>query len=91
MSSDSILGAEVLAAVQNFEQGLDAPSVQPAILAHRNFDPQTVSEVWSGYYNDSWAMMIKAKIDDGFVIVRIQTELHGNVHATMIYMIKPKS
>jgi hypothetical protein len=91
MSSNSIVADEVLAAVRNFQNNLDAPSIQPAILANRNFDPQNVSEAWSGCLNDSWAPRIKAKTEEGFEVVRIQTEWQINGHCTMIYMVKMKS
>lgn len=87
----SIISDEVLAALRNFEAGMDSPSIQPCVLANRDFDLFDVVDVWSGYLNDSWAPKIKEKLEAGFLAVRIQTEWAGDGHITQIYMVKLKS
>ncbi|MDX9892885.1 MAG: hypothetical protein RB292_00535 [Patescibacteria group bacterium] len=84
-----IVGHKILKALEGFEAGLgDDASIQPAILANRNFDPSRVVAAWGGYLNDAWTDKIQAKIQEGFTVVRIQTEWTGKAHRTMIYLVK---
>lgn len=62
-----------------------------AIIANRNIDPADVVEWAAFYFNDSWMPKINAKLQEGFVTVRIQTELDISGHETMIYMAKMKT
>jgi len=65
-------------------------NLQPLILANTNVDLAQVEKVWAGYFNDSWNGRINEKLDEGFIIIRIQTELETVTHATKIYMVKLK-
>lgn len=85
-----ITGLNVLTAIADFDASLLDPNTAPVVLAHRNFDPMDVVEAYSCYLNYSWAETIKAKIQEGFVAVHIQTEWNGSSHASMIYLVKFK-
>lgn len=70
---------------------LENPDQLLTILANFNLDLTQVAEFWAGHLNDSWAPQIKAKLDEGFIAFRVQTEFGINGHSTMIYMAKMKS
>ena len=70
---------------------LDPGQVQPSILAHQNINLNKVEKWWSCHLNDSWAPKINEKIGEGYIVIRVQTELDMNGHSTMIYMVKMKA
>lgn len=61
------------------------------IIVNRNIDPTEVEEWEAFHFNDSWMPKINDKLKEGFVTVRIQTELDISGHETMIYMAKMKA
>jgi hypothetical protein len=61
------------------------------IIASCNLDVTQVAEFWASYFGPSWEESINAKLNEGFIAFRIQTEFGLGGHETKIYMAKMKT
>lgn len=69
---------------------LENPDQLLTIIANQDLNLARVAKFWCGYFGPDWEGTIQAKIDEGFVAFRIQTEFHMSGHSTMIYMAQMK-
>lgn len=60
------------------------------ILYNRNLDFEKVELFWEGHLNNAWLGRVNRRIEEGFIVFRIQTEFQLNGHETHIYMAKLK-
>ena len=92
-NNDGVTGKEILSAVEGLEEKMDNVdgSRQVSMIANRNISLEDISETWRGCFD--WSEEIKKKLDDSFVIMRIQTEYQGDGsgHVTYVYMVKLKT
>ena len=72
---------------------MDNPDGLLAILYNHNLGPEDLERVeafWEGHLNKAWLDQVNAKLKEGFIVFRIQTEFQINGHETHIYMAKMK-
>lgn len=75
--------------LKKIEEG-ENPNLQPSILMNRNINPEHVVEMTLCNVNQHTVEELKALIESGFALFRVQTELKSTGHYTVAYLAKLK-